>query len=140
MFTKRILTVIAATAGAVALLSSPASAINWEYDNATGLNSSSDGPFTWLHTDDVSGAFAPDGDWFFLADNRADGHGTLVDWRLKNSSGTLVRGGQIKMTLGAGEIRYQNKDFAEGYKLTWRVCREKGTGLDHCSGWKTQTA
>ncbi|MFC9755578.1 hypothetical protein [Streptomyces sp. NPDC056921] len=137
---KRIATVIAASMGAFALLSTQAFAITWETDVATATSSSSGGPWTWLKTDDVGAAFAAAGDWFFISDNRADGMSADVQWQLKNSSGTLVRGGSIWMKEGAGDSRYKNKDFTEGYKLTWRVCRGKGTWVEHCSSYKTQTA
>lgn len=126
------------------LLSTQASAITWETDSATGLSPSSSGSNVWAHSsyEDASAAFQENGDWFFVSDNRADGFSAATQWRLHNSSGTLVRGGTIWMRLGAGESRWQNKDFTEGYQLQFRICRGHygGTYLEHCGGWVYTTA
>ncbi|MFD5520737.1 hypothetical protein [Streptomyces sp. NPDC127066] len=138
-------TAVAAMAGAFILLSTQASAITWEKDFATGLtpgNTNPSGVWAYGPNEDADAAFREDGDWFFVADNRADGFSADAQWRLYNKSGTLVRGGDVWMNLGAGESRWQNKDFTEGYNLQFRVCRghSDGTYLEHCSGWVSTTA
>ncbi|MFI0963952.1 hypothetical protein ACH4S8_21420 [Streptomyces sp. NPDC021080] len=141
---RRIAAAIAATAGAFMLFSTQASAITWEKDFATGLSPSSSGSAVWSYSpnEDASAAFQENGDWFFVSDNRADGFSGVAEWYLYNPSGTLVRGGTVWMSLGAGESRWQNKDFAEGYKLKFRACRghSDGTYLEHCDSWVTTTA
>ncbi|MEV0639153.1 hypothetical protein AB0I77_30300 [Streptomyces sp. NPDC050619] len=141
---RRITTVIAAAVGAFTLLSTQASAITWEKDFATGLSPSSSGTAVWSTSpyEDASAAFQKNGDWFFVADNRADGNSAVAEWRLYNTSGTLVRGGYVWMNLGAGESRWKNKDFTEGYNLRFRACRghSDGTYLEHCDSWVSTTA
>lgn len=141
---KRIATVIATSVAAFALLSTQASAITWEDDVATGNAPSSSGSAVWTSNpyEDAEAAFQENGDWFFVADNRADGMSAAAEWRLNNSSGTLVRGGVVWMTQGAGNAAWQNKDFTEGYKLQFRSCRghHGGTWLEHCSPWVYTTA
>ncbi|MCX5265469.1 hypothetical protein [Streptomyces sp. NBC_00199] len=136
---RRIATVVAAAIGAFTLFSTQASAITWEKDFATGLAPSSSGSAVWSFSpqEDGNAAFQKNGDWFFVSDNRADGFSTVAEWRLYNTSGTLVRGGNVWMNLGAGESRWKNKDFTEGYKLQFRVCRghSDGTFLEHCGSW-----
>ncbi|MEU6253216.1 hypothetical protein [Streptomyces sp. NPDC047043] len=144
MRNRRIATAIAATVGAFTLFSTQASAITWENDFATGLSPSSSGSSVWSYSpyEDANAAFQENGDWFFVSDNRADGFSGVAEWRLYNTSGTLVRGGYVWMNLGAGESRWQNKDFTEGYKLQFRACRghSGGTYLEHCDSWVTTTA
>src|SRR5262245_25576987 len=122
---RRIATAVTATVGAFMLLSTQASAITWEDDVATVQSPSSSGSAVWAISpyEDASAAFQENGDWFFVADNRQDGMSAVADWRLYNKSGTLTRGGVIWMKLGASNARWKNKNFTEGYKLQFRVCR-----------------
>lgn len=126
------------------LLSTQASAITWEENSATALAPSASGSNVWAYgpNEDANAAFQENGDWFFISDNRADGYSAATQWRLNNTSGTLVRGGTIWMRQGAGESRWQDKDFTEGYKLQFRICRGVygGTSVEHCSGWVYTTA
>lgn len=144
MHKRRIATLIAATTGAFALFSTQASAITWERDTATALKPSTSGSAVWSYSPngDANAAFQANGDSFFVSDNRADGQSGVAEWRLYNTSGTLVRGGTVWMNLGAGESRWKGKDFTEGYKLTFRVCRGHydGTYLEHCGNWVTTKA
>ncbi|MFJ7292482.1 hypothetical protein [Streptomyces collinus] len=119
---KRMATVAAAAAAAFTLLTSQASAIDWEHDVATATTTSSPGPWQVRGNIFVSGLFAKNGDWFEVNDLEADDQSAFVMWELRNDSGVLVRGGKIWMTKGNGEGRYQNKNFTEGYNLKWRAC------------------
>lgn len=142
---KRIATVIAATAAAFTLLTTQASAITWEDDEvATATSTSTNGPWNCSSSSQVDVCFAGDGDWFYVADTYADGMSAVAFWELRNSSGTLVRGGTIWNTSGAGESRYKNKDFTEGYKLKFRACRAHWGSTSYepndCGAWYVQSA
>ena len=119
---KRTGTVLAATAAAFTLFTSQASAIDWEKDVATATTTTASPPWSGEVTAYATARFTADGDWFWVKDNAKDGKSAVIKWELRNTSGTLVRGGSVWMTEGVGEGRYQNKDFTEGYKLYYKVC------------------
>ncbi len=141
---RRIAAVVSAAVGAFVLLSTQASAITWEKDFATALSPAASGSAVWSYgpNEDSNAAFQKNGDSFFVSDNRADGFSAVAQWRLYNRSGTLVRGGDIWMNLGAGESRWKFKDLTEGYNLKFRACRghSGGTSVEHCDGWVSTTA
>lgn len=100
---RRIAAVIAAAVEAFTLFSTQASAITWEKDFATDLSPSSSGSAVWSTSpyDDASAAFQENGDWFFVADNRADGfplspngvcvHNNLTTFPLELAEGSIPR-------------------------------------------------
>ncbi|MGW1230261.1 hypothetical protein [Streptomyces sp. NPDC001515] len=122
---SRIATVVGGAVAATLLSITSSSAITVENDVA--------GTTVWpsgTGTSDRCGSnssamacFRPNGDWFMIVDQKADGHSAVVRWTTYDANtNARHRTGLIWNKGGANAYRYMNKNFAEGDYLEFDVC------------------
>ncbi|MFI9255235.1 hypothetical protein [Streptomyces sp. NPDC053069] len=79
------------------------------------------------------GCYDPEGDWFLIQDEKADGYSAVVTWEVGD------RWGDIFNADGAAAKRYMNKNFPEGATVRFRICLghwdTKLVTSGTCSGW-----
>ncbi|MFE9991424.1 hypothetical protein ACFYRK_31760 [Streptomyces sp. NPDC005381] len=120
---SRIATVVGTTVVATLFTITQASAITHEQDHATATTTTSSGPWTCTADAYTQVCFSPDGDWFHIQDREADGKSAVAEWTIENTiDGSATRWGDIWMTAGNNEWRYQNKDLPEASRLKIRTC------------------
>ncbi|MFF8848028.1 hypothetical protein ACF08N_35895 [Streptomyces sp. NPDC015127] len=151
---QRILTVAGASAAALMLTATTASAVTFEVDLATASpvpegNSEICAEGGWYTGDDshrTIACFMKTGDWFHVVDQKADGYSAVALWQVTDPRGAVVRQGSVWNASGYDTHRYKNKDLPEGYDISIRACVGNWKGGDSpsivkeaCSAWKFGT-
>ncbi|MET9127122.1 hypothetical protein [Streptomyces sp. NPDC004528] len=125
---SKVTTVVAAAAATWAVAVSPAAAVSAEYDVTESTTGGAALQFSACKVASFGqGCFAPNGEWFSVEDDKADGHSPVVYWELytKDNAGDFTvrsRFGFIWHNAGNGTIGYQNKSYPEGLKVKFQLC------------------
>lgn len=107
-------------AAAFLTLMNPATASAAYYGSETdyAVNSVPSGKY-WAPAEQMRGVsvyFSSDGDWFRVKDTEKDGYAAVVEW-----SDNHGRSGACVNKLGGGSDGTCNKNFHEGYTITYRA-------------------
>jgi len=88
--------------------------------------------------DGASGCFEHNGDYIQVYDWAADGHSAAVEWKIYNYvGGDLYRRGWCVHSGGNLTTGVCNKNFIEGYKITFRACTYESLTWNpiDCTDW-----
>jgi hypothetical protein len=119
-----------------------ASALTIEEDLATGTTDPGNDTICTSTGSWSQACFYADGDWFGVKDTYEDTLSAVVAWEVVNDSGRIVRAGHIWNDAGSDAgWRFKNKDFPEGYLISFRACRGSYPKLNlqngSCGTWRS---